>query len=73
MVFLGKSFFGQASSTFDVVKARAKQDGYDDMLALVDTAQETADFIVSQPMKPEPHKERTFGFTNLRFKTDSAV
>lgn len=71
MVFLGKSFFGQAPSIFDVVKARAKQDGYDDMLALVDTAQEAADFIVSHPMKPEPHKERTFGFTNLGLKTDS--
>jgi predicted Rossmann-fold nucleotide-binding protein len=65
MVFLGKSFFGSAPSIFDVVKARAKQDGYEAMVAIVDTPEEAVAFILSHPMVPEPGQMRTFGFSRL--------
>ena len=64
IVFLGKSFFGDKPSIFDVVKARAKQDQYDDMVTLVNGA-EGVTFILSHPMVPEPNKERAFGLSNL--------
>jgi hypothetical protein len=53
MVFLRKSFFGAKPSIFDVVKARATQDRYDNMVTLVDTAEEAVAFILSPPMVPE--------------------
>ncbi len=70
MVFLGKSFFGTAPSVFDVARNRAKKDGYDDMLALVDTAQDAVDFILSHPMIPQPQQQRTFGLSNVALAAD---
>lgn len=66
MVFMGKSFFGAPPSIFDVVKARAAKDGYDDMVALLDTPEEVLAFIIAHPMRPQPglKQERTFGFSN---------
>jgi hypothetical protein len=66
MVFMGKSFLGAPPSIFDVVRARAAKDGYDDMVALVDAPEDVVEFVLAHPMRPEPgpKQERTFGFSN---------
>jgi hypothetical protein len=70
MVFLGKSFFAAAPSIFDVVKARAKRDGYEGMVGIVDTPEEAVAFLLSQPMRPQPNQMRTFGVSRLRMGKD---
>lgn len=66
MVFLDKSVFGAPPSIFDVVLARATQDKYGDMLALLDSPEDVVDFILAHPMQsePKPKQARTFGFSN---------
>jgi predicted Rossmann-fold nucleotide-binding protein len=66
MVFMGESFFGAKPSIFDVVRARAAKDGYDDMLTMVDTPDAVIEFILAHPMRPEPRprQNRTFGLSN---------
>ena len=65
MVFLGKSFFGAPPSIFDVVKERARKDNYEEMVGMVDTAEEAVAFILSHPMVPKNGLPRTFGFSHL--------
>ena len=47
------------------MKARAKQDGYEEMVAMVDTSEEAVAFILSHPIIPQPGQVRTFGFSRL--------
>jgi predicted Rossmann-fold nucleotide-binding protein len=61
MVFFKKSFFDGVPSIFKVAQARAKQDGYEDMLGIFDEPQEVVDFIETHRMVREAGERRTFG------------
>jgi hypothetical protein len=65
MVFFNRSFFNIAPSIYDVLKARATKDGYDNMLGIFDRPEEIVDFMVTHPMVTEPNQPRTFGLTAL--------
>ena len=64
MVFLGRSFFTEEFPAYQLLMARAKVDGFADMVAIFDTAQEVAEFIEACPPRPKPEPDpprRTLG------------
>lgn len=62
MVFYS-SFYTDKPHIFDVVKWRADNDGYEDVVGVCSTVDEVVQFILAHPMKPESAAapRRTFG------------
>jgi predicted Rossmann-fold nucleotide-binding protein len=68
MVFFKTSFFCAAPSIFDVLQARAQQDGYGSMVKVLDEPGAIVDFIETHPVMEQPGQGRTFGFTGLELR-----
>lgn len=70
MVLLGKSFFTDKFPVYQLLAARAKADGYEDMVAICDTADEAVEFLEERGPKPKEVPDpppRTFGRSGPAF------
>lgn len=69
MLFLGKTFYTASPSILDMVKDRAKKDGFDAFVGVCDTAEEAVKFIRDHPpvLSAEPRLE--FGRWNGHFQS----
>ena len=54
MVFLDASFFTNPPSIYDVLKNRAKLDGWDQMVAVCSSGEAAVEFVLSRPPVPQP-------------------
>ncbi|HET7482636.1 MAG TPA: Rossmann fold nucleotide-binding protein [Actinomycetota bacterium] len=64
MVFLGRKYFTEDFPAYQLLMARAEADGYADMVAIFDTAEEVVDFLAACPPRPRPEPDpprRTLG------------
>ena len=64
MIFLGRKHFAEDFPAYQLLMARARADGYDDMVALFDDTSEVVTFLDSCPPRPKPVQDpppRTLG------------
>jgi predicted Rossmann-fold nucleotide-binding protein len=70
MVLLGRTFFTEEFPAYQLLAARAKADGYDDMVTICDTAAEAVDFLEERGPRPKELPDpppRTFGRSGPAF------